>query len=183
MRFVKFIAATSLAAFSLTAQDFRATVTGQVSDPSGAAIARAIVRATQRSTNQVREALTNDQGYFTLPYLQPSTFDIDVTAPGFNKLRRENITLLVAEKLDLPLSLSIGNFAETVTVTAEASTLQTADASGGLNFDAIQTSELPLNGRQVYMLMDLSPGVLFTQEQFGRAAFQARAAGIPTDPT
>ncbi len=155
----------------LSAQDFRATISGQVSDPSGAAVIGAVVRATQRSTNQVRVVTTNNEGFFTLPYLQPSTFDIEITATGFNKLRRENITLLVAEKLDLPLILEVGSVSDTVTVMAEASPLQTGDASGGLNFDSTQTSELPLNGRQVYMLMDLAPGVLFTQEQFGSSGF------------
>ena len=43
--------------------------------------------------------------------------------------------------------------------------------SGGLNFDCIQTSEYPLNGRQVYMLMDLTAGVLFTQEEFGSSGY------------
>ncbi len=171
MRHISIIASLAFVAIPLQAQDFRATITGQVSDQSGAAIAGAAVKATQRNTNQVREATTNAQGYFTLAYLQPSTFDIDVTAPGFDKLRRENITLLVAEKLDLPLTLQVGNISQTITVAAEASPLQNADASGGLNFDSLQTSELPLNGRQVYMLMDLSPGVLFTQEQFGSSGY------------
>src|SRR5205814_7996939 len=59
-----------------------------------------------------------------------------------------------------------------ITVTAEASELiQTADASGGMNFNALMTSEYALNGRQVYMMMDLTPGVLFTQEEFGATGY------------
>jgi hypothetical protein len=160
-----------LLAPSLPGQDFRATISGQVVDGSGAALPGARVRAVQRSTNQATEAVTNQDGYYTLPYLQPSTYDVEVSAAGFNKLRRENVTLMVAEKLDLPLTLEIGKITEQVTVTAEVETVQSADASGGLNFDSIQTSEYPLNGRQVYMLMDLTPGVLFTQEQFGASGF------------
>ena len=72
-------------------------------DESGAAIPGAKVRAVQRSTNQAIESETNQNGYYTLPYLQPSSYDIEVTATGFQRLRRENVTLMVAEKLDLPL--------------------------------------------------------------------------------
>src|SRR6516162_9885312 len=152
-------------------QDFRATITGQITDMTGAAIAGAQVRAVQRSTNQPTETTTNQDGYYTLPYLPPSTYDLEVTAAGFNKLRRENITLMVAEKLALPLKLELGSINTLVTVSADAEVVQSSDASGGLNFDSTQTSEYPLNGRQVYMLMDLTPGVLFTQEQFGASGF------------
>src|SRR5262249_14876895 len=164
------ICATLLAA-TLPGQDFRATITGQVTDSSGAAIPDAVVRAVQRSTRQTTETTTNHDGYYTLPYLQPSTYDVEVTAQGFQKLRRENIALMVAEKLDLPITLQVGRVTEAITVTAEPEVVASSDASGGLNFDSTQTSDYPLNGRQVYMLMDLAPGVLFTQEQFGVTGF------------
>jgi hypothetical protein len=64
-----------------------------------------MIRAVQRSTNQATEVTTNQDGFYSLNYLQPSTYDIEVIASGFNKLRRENITLLVAEKRDLPRSV------------------------------------------------------------------------------
>src|SRR5215510_6330809 len=156
----------------LDAQDFRATITGTVSDQSGSAIAGAKVRAVQRNTNQAIEVDTNQEGRYTLPYLQPSSYDIEVTAPGFHKTKRENLTLMVAEKVDLPFQLEVGQMTQEITVTAEATELiRTADASGGLNVDSLMTSEYALNGRQVYMLMDLAPGVLFTQEEFGATGF------------
>src|SRR5438445_2964627 len=86
-------------------------------------------------------------------------------------MRRQNVALMLAEKMDLPIQLELGRVTEEITVKAESATVQSADASGGLNFDSLQTSELPLNGRQVYMLMDLTPGVLFTQEQFGASGY------------
>ena len=152
-------------------QDSRATITGMVVDQVGAAVPGAKIRAVQRSTNIPAETVADHDGYYTLPYLQPSTYDLEVTAPGFSMLRREGVTLLVAQKLDLPLRLEVGQVNERVTVTASADVVESSDASGGLNFDSIQTSEYPLNGRQVYMLMDLTPGVLFTQEQFGASGY------------
>jgi hypothetical protein len=141
-------------------------------DGTGAAIPGANVRIVQRNTGTAVEQTTNHEGYYAFPYLQPSTFDVEVVATGFRKLRRENITLMVADKRDLPLVLEVGEMSVQVTVTAEhTELLQTADASGGLNFDSLMTSEFALNGRQVYMLMDLSPGVLFTQEEFGPTGY------------
>jgi hypothetical protein len=151
----------------LTAQEFRATITGQVTDPTGAAIAGAKVRAVQRSTNQATEAVTNQDGYYSLNYLQPSAYDVEVTAVGFDRLLESNVTLLVAEKRSLPFHLKVGDVRTEIKVTADTPEVQSADASGGMNFDALQASELPMNGRQVYMLMDLTPGVQFTTETFG----------------
>jgi Carboxypeptidase regulatory-like domain len=135
--------ALSLAVFagSLNGQDFRATITGQVTDGSGFAIAGAKVRAVQRTTNQSIDRETNAEGFYTLPYLQPSTYDIEVTAPGFRRMRRENITLLVADRLDLSFKMELGEVSQQITVTAEAvELLKTADASGGLGFDSLMTS-------------------------------------------
>ena len=160
------------ACLAATAQDFRATVTGQILDSSGAAVAGAKIRATQKSTNQVTTAASNSEGFYSLPYLQPSTYSVEVEAPGFRKMRRESVTLMVAEKLALPFQLQVGDLSQEVTVTADATELiQNGDASGGMNFDSRMTSEFALNGRQVYMLMDLAPGVLFTQEEFGSTGF------------
>jgi hypothetical protein len=157
--------------FCVFAQDFRATISGQVTDNSGAAVPDAKVRAIQRSTNEVTSAVTNRDGFYTLPYLQPSTYTIEVEAAGFSLQRRANVSLMVAEKLDLPIQLEVGKLNQAVTVVENAAEIQTADASGGMNFDSLMTSEYPLNGRQVYMLMDLTPGVLFTQEQFGSSGY------------
>src|SRR5260370_36670799 len=89
----------ALVAFCLSGQDSRSTITGQVADASSAPIAGATVRAVQRNTNQAITATTNRDGYYTLTYMQPSTYDIEVTAPGFNKLRLANMRLVVAQEV------------------------------------------------------------------------------------
>jgi hypothetical protein len=155
----------------LYGQDSRGTIAGFVTDASDAPLVGAKVRAIQRSTNEATDATTDHEGYYSLPYLQPSDYDVEASANGFKKLRRAGVRLLVAQKLDLNLQLELGAVNSEITVTADAEAVQTGDASGGMNFDSIQTSEYPLNGRQVYMLMDLTPGVLFTQEQFGSSGF------------
>ncbi len=167
LRSASCVLALTLFTLYLSAQDFRGTISGQVTDASGAAIAGAKVHALQKSTGEVLERETNHEGFYVLTPLQPSVYEIEVSAPGFQKLKRENVTVLVADKLDLPFKLPVGNASSEITVTAAVETLQTADASGGLNFDSTMTSEYALNGRQVYQLMDLTPGVMFTQEDFG----------------
>jgi hypothetical protein len=155
----------------LQAQDFRATISGIVTDKSGAPVPNAKVTATQKSTNETTTQKSNQEGFFTLTYLMPSTYDIEVEAAGFKRLKRQDVSLMVADKVELQFPLEIGQQSQEITVSATADLLQTGDASGGMNFDSLQTSEYPLNGRQVYMLMSLTPGVLFTQEQFGSLGY------------
>ena len=90
------------------AQDFRGTISGQVTDETGAAIPGAKVRAIQRNTNTSIERETNADGFYSLPFLMPSIYDIEVTAQGFRTMRRANVELLTADKLDLPFRLQIG---------------------------------------------------------------------------
>lgn len=156
---------------SAFAQDFRATLQGQVTDPSGGAVPSATVKATHTKTNASKEVKTTSEGYYTIPYLDPGTYDIEATASGFQTLKRASIVLRVADKVSLPLELTVGQMAQEVTVTAAQEVTETASADRGLVFDHIKTQEYPLNGRQTYMLMSLTPGVIFTQEQFGASGF------------
>ena len=151
----------------VAAQDFRATLTGLVTDPSGAAIPGATVKVTNASTNSFKEAKTTSLGNFTIPYLEPGVYNVEVGAPGFQTMVREKIVLRVADKVNLPVELKIGQTTESVVVTASQDVIETASADRGLVFDPIKTQQLPLNGRQTYQLMALTPGVLFTQEAFG----------------
>src|SRR6266404_1833552 len=153
------------------AQDYRATILGQVTDPSGSAIPNAVVRATHIDTNQITEVKTNHEGIYTIPFLNPGIYNVEVSAPGFATLKQEDITLLTADKLNLPLKLQVGQMTQEVTVLAQQEVIDTATASRGLNFDPIKTQEYPLNGRQTYMLLALTPGVIFAQEAFGATGF------------
>src|SRR5262245_16366602 len=162
-------AAFALLAFTTLgfAQDFRATISGQVTDQNGQAVANAIVKAIRGDTNETKEVRTTSEGRYSIPYLNPAIYNIEVTANGFQTLKRETITLRIADKLDLPLRLTVGAVSETVVVTTQQEAIESGSADRGLVFDPIKTQELPLNGRQTYMLLALTPGVVFTQETFG----------------
>lgn len=168
---MRLLTACLLCAGVISAQDYRATISGTVTDKSKAVIPGAVVRATRIDTNESVSVKTNQDGFFTIPFLNPSKYALEVSAQGFRALTRNDIVLMVADKLELDLQLDVGRLNEVVTVTAEPELLKTGDASLGTSFDSLETQEYPLNGRQVYMLMSLAPGVLFTQEQFGATGF------------
>jgi hypothetical protein len=165
---VSFLAAVCGFAFG---QDFRATLTGQITDPSGAAIPNATVKLTNNATNEVKQVTTNARGAYTIPYLNPGDYTVEVTATGFQAAKRTDVVLRVAQTLNLPIHLALGQMSQEVTVTAQQNTVETENADRGLVFDPVKTQEYPLNGRQEYMLLALTPGVLFTQEQFGASGF------------
>jgi hypothetical protein len=158
-------------AVTLPAQDFRATLSGQVTDQSHAAVPGATVKATNLNNNAIKEARTNSSGFYTLPYLDPGDYAIEIMAGGFQSLKRESVTLRVADKLNMPFELTVGQMSQEITVTDQQELLDTGSADRGLVFDPIKVQEYPLNGRQTYMLMALTPGVVFTQEQFGASGF------------
>ncbi len=155
----------------LFAQDFRATLTGLVTDPTGAAVPDATVKVTNIETNTSKEVKTTSLGNYTIPYLDPGNYRLEVNAAGFQNLIRENIVLRVADKVNLPVQLAVGLATQSVTVTEAQAVIETGDASRGLVFDPFKTQQYPLNGRQTYMLMSLTPGVMFTQEAFGPGGF------------
>ena len=156
---------------ALWAQDYRATITGVVTDSTGAVLPNASVKAVNIKSNETTAVKSNNQGFYTLPFLNPGQYSVTATATGFATLQKDKIVLRVADQLNLPITLSPGQQSQTVTVDAQEELLQTTNANRGLNFDPLKTQEYPLNGRQVYMLLSLTPGVIFTQQQFGANGF------------
>src|SRR5262249_43927458 len=98
-------------------------------------------------------------------------YNIEIVAAGFQALKRESIVLQVAQKMNLPVQLTVGQSTSEITVRGQQEVIDTGDASRGLVFDSVKVAELPLNGRQTYMLMALTPGVIFGQETFGASGF------------
>lgn len=168
---------TALCGTLVSAQEGRGLIIGQVTDPHGAVVANATVTATREGTQQNYTAQTDSGGNFSIPYLQPGTYTVLIEASGFKKAVRSGVTVDVAGKINLNFSLEIGSVEETVTIQAETPLLNTADASGGTVMDPEKVQNLPLNGRQIYTLLDLMPGVKFTQSTFGPGVFPALAAG------
>jgi hypothetical protein len=156
-------------AFSAFSQEFRATLTGHVSDPQGAAVAGATVTVRNLQTNEERVVQTSDDGNYTVPLLQPGRYRVSVEAQGFSKAVSDNVELHTADKATMDVTLQIGEIQNVVNVDAEAPLLEPDTASRGQVIENTRIVELPLNGRNPIILATLSPGVQFNgNPQFTR---------------
>ena len=89
----KIIVACLLALSVLPAQEFRATLTGRVVDPSGAPVAGVAIQVKNAETNEVAAAATDSQGNYSAPFLRPGTYSVSAEAPGFKRATREGLVL------------------------------------------------------------------------------------------
>jgi outer membrane receptor protein involved in Fe transport len=142
------------AAFSQTAQ-----VTGRITDQAGAVVPGAAVTATNVATGISREAVSNDEGFFTLPLLNPGEYRIAVKKDGFKPVAQTGVTLQVNQVARLDYAMEAGALTETVNVTATTTaTLETETSSLGKVVDQLRIQNLPLLGRNPYSLVALVPG-------------------------
>ena len=142
------------------AQTSTATVTGQVRDASGAAVPGARVSARNVQTNVEREAVTSENGDYTVPLLNVGEYQIAVEKQGFKKAVQTGLILQIDQKARVDFTLQIGQVSESVEVTAAASLVQTDSASVGTVIDNKRVLELPLNSREFYALALTAPRVL-----------------------
>ena len=136
-------------------------ITGQVLDPSKAAISNAAVTATNSATGAVRQAQTDSQGHYALTNLPVGTYSITVEHEGFQQLKQTGIILSVATTVTLNLMLTVGSVKQEVVVTSEAPIIDKADASTGTVLDNQEVGELPINGRDYARFSLLTPGAIF----------------------
>ncbi len=135
-----------------------ASLSGRVTDPSGAVVAAAAVAARHVDTNVTRSATTDEDGRFRFPYLRIGTYEIKVVQPGFREVTRV-VTLTVAAAVDLPVLLPVSGIDAVVTVSAEAPVVETARSQIAGTVLQAEVSNLPLNGRQFLDVALLVPGV------------------------
>lgn len=147
------------------AQEYRGSLSGTVADQSGANIPGALIEA--RSPQQTYNTKSDASGRFLIPYVQPATYTVTVNAPGFSTMIYNNVVLDVAGSVNIPVKMSVRSATEEVKVSTDSFALSTTDASAGTVMDPEKVQNLPLNGRQIYMLMALTPGVRFTTTHFG----------------
>ncbi len=157
--FLVFAGATGTAA-----QEFRATIQGQVVDTSQAAVPGAAVSAVNQETNEVAAAVTNQQGNYTIPFLRPGLYTLSVELAGFQKYTRKDMRLQVGQTATINVQLAVGNLAEAVTVSAESPLLETSKADRGTVIDSHRIAELPLQSRSPMALLVLGAGVNYNAQ-------------------
>jgi hypothetical protein len=143
---------------ALWGQGATATVTGRVTDATGAILPGSNVTITDTATNVQHKTATNNAGEYNVPLLPPGTYRVEVEAKGFKSEAQTGITLQVGQTVGLNYKLELGEVSQTVQVEGAAVQLQTQSAETGVVVPNTQIIELPLNGRQYYSLVQLTPG-------------------------
>jgi hypothetical protein len=151
------------------AQEFRATLTGQVTDATGAVIPKAKVTATNKDTGSNYSDVTTNAGVYYIPYVVPGTYSVKVEAEGFKTQIQDNVLMLASKYTGQNFKLEVGSFHETVEVTTAPTLLETANGSGGTILDEKILENIPVIGRQVYNLIGTTPGSQYTGTTQGRA--------------
>ena len=116
-RLIASVALFCLCCSGLAAQEFRASMTGQVTDPSGATVAGAQVRAVNRDTQQAYNVKTTDKGDYFIPYILPGNYTVTVTSPGFKTQVQNSVVLQAGKSTGLNFALQLGAASQTVEVT------------------------------------------------------------------
>ena len=143
-------------------QEFRGTISGAVTDPSGAAIPGASVLVKEIHTGTLSRTRSDAAGQYVIPFLLPGDYQITVSDPGFETTVRNNITLQSQEHPIVNLPLAVGQTSEVVTVNSAPPLVDQANASVGQVISTESVEDLPLNGRTPTTLTELSEGVITT---------------------
>jgi hypothetical protein len=122
-------------------------------------VPNSVVTVTNAATNVARESRSNSEGIYVVPFLQPGTYLVTVSAQGFKTARRSDILLQVADQLAIDFNLEVGGTSSQVAVTASTPLVNTNNASLGQVIENRRIVELPLNGRDPFSLAALAPGV------------------------
>jgi hypothetical protein len=144
------------------AQEFRGTISGAVTDPSGAVIPGTQIVVKETQTGTVNKTQSDAAGQYVVPFLLPGNYTVTATAKGFETLTRTGITLESQAHPIVDLALKVGNTGETVEVTAQAPLLDQTNASVGQVISTESVADLPVNGRTPTTLTELSVGVITT---------------------
>jgi hypothetical protein len=167
------------------AQEFRATLTGTVTDASGAVVPKADVTATNVETGSTYTAKSSAAGVYYMPYVVPGTYTVTASAQGFKTAIQDKVLLLAGKYFNQNFALQVGALSEKVEVTAEPPMLEAANGSGGTILDERTLQNVPVAGRQVYNLIGTTPGSQFTgsSQRRGWDNDNAYIMGGGVDPT
>ena len=156
------------------AQVSGATLSGTVTDATGAVIPGVTVSIKNRATGIVRTVTTDEAGFYAAPNLQAGNYDISATQAGFSTVMQSNIELTVGSSQQLNISMKVGQSAELVEVTEAAPLVQLNSSTISSEIDSKQILDMPLNGRSWNDLAALVPGVnaIETQVPFENGAIR-----------
>lgn len=146
--------------FAAIAQTTTATIVGTISDPSGGQVPNAKVTARNIDTGLIRSVMTGEDGNYRIEFLPVGNYSIEIIpSSGFKKAFKGDIVLMVNDTARVDFALEVGQIDETVTITDETPQINTSSAEIGRTVQSREIENLPLVERNVYALLDLTPGV------------------------
>jgi hypothetical protein len=143
-----------------SAQEFRATLQGTITDPSRAQIAGASLTLRNTATGVERLIAADSTGHYLFQFLPPGTYALTTKAPGFKMDVRDGIQLSLGDNLRLDIELALGQATETITIAAEAATVQAESSSLGSVVRKEIIDSLPLKGHSSLFMFTLATGVV-----------------------
>ena len=146
----------------LNAQEVRASLSGIITDSSGAPVPEAIATLTNIDRNVSSRTVTNESGNYVFPFLVPGSYRLTVERTGFKKYSRESILLQAQDRARADVTLEVGEMTQSVTVQADVSLLQTETASRGQIISNQIIANVPTQGRNPFQLAWSMPGVVKT---------------------
>jgi hypothetical protein len=136
------------------------SISGTVTDKSGAAVANADVVVSSIGANLTRNTTTNSDGAYAVPALPAGSYNLTVTAQGFQKYQAKGVVIPVAQKVVVDVQLTVGSVSEEIVVTGDSvAQVQTQSSELGGTITSQQIGSLMLNGRNFTQLATLTPGV------------------------
>ena len=141
------------------AQQFRGSLSGRVLDQQQGSIPNAKISVTETETGAKFSTLTNTDGTYVVPFMPPGPYSMTVEASGFKRHVNNNVRITTNEREQIDVVMEVGAVDQSVTVSAEASMLETATASTGQVINARQIENMPINGRAPLVLAQLAYGV------------------------
>jgi hypothetical protein len=145
-------------AVAANAQTFRGTINGTVTDPSGAVVPNAQVKATESATGIDHNTVTTSEGQFAFQDIPIGFYKVSVTATGFPAYAIDKVQVVAGSTYTLQVKLSLAQTTTTVEVSAAALTLDTTTATQNMTLDTQVVQDIPLNGRDFTQLIAVSPG-------------------------
>jgi hypothetical protein len=159
IRLIRTLLCLSVVALGYASAQETSSLSGTVSDPSGAVISGAQVVLTRISQGTAQHTATNGVGRYTFPFVTPGIYDLQITEQGFKVFTQAGVVVETAQRSVANVNLSVGGPQETVTVEDHRALINMSDGSVGATIDRTLIENVPLNGRSLQSLWTLVPGV------------------------
>src|ERR1700728_1739066 len=153
------VVAFVLLTLAIASASITGSISGVVTDKSGAVISGALVTATETQTGVQTTQKTDAKGFYNLPTLAVGTYDLEITQAGFKTYRQTGLVIDANSALRADASLEVGSINEKIEVNTEATQVETQSTQMGEVIEGSKMTSVPLNGRNYIDLLTLQPGV------------------------